>query len=76
MSYPYEAARRNAEKVADNIYGFHLKPEALDDGTFYIFPWVEETEQEMICVHKNMGGICLYDLEAHPEFKNAVPVKG
>ena len=30
MSYPLSSARRNAEKVADNIYGFHLKPEVLD----------------------------------------------
>jgi len=72
--YSYQDARRNAEKVADNIYGLHLKPDALDDGEFWIFPWVEETTEIPLCVHKNMGGICLYDPEAHPAFKDAVTV--
>ena len=72
--YSYSDARRNAKKVADNIYGLHLKPEALDDGEFYIFLWEEETTEIPICVLKKMGGICLYDPEAHPAFKDAVVV--
>lgn len=72
--YTYSNARKNAEKVADAIYGLHLKPEALDDGEFYIFPWEEETEEIPICVHKKMGGICLYDPDSHPAFKDAVVV--
>lgn len=73
--YDYQTARKNAAKVADNIYGLHIRDE-LDDGTYWIFPWLEEGITEIpLCVHKNMGGICLYDPEAHPEFKNAVPVK-
>ena len=74
MSYPLSSARRNAEKVADNVCGFHLKPEVLDDGEFFIFQWEEETDETPLAVHKNMGGICLYDPEAHPAFKDAVTV--
>jgi len=74
MAYSLSDARRNAEKVADNIYGLHLKPDVLDDGEFWIFPWLEETEEIPLCVHKEMGGICLYDPEAHPAFKDAVTV--
>lgn len=72
--YDYQTARKNAAKVADNIYGLHIR-DGLDDGTFWIFPWEEETDEIPLCVHKNMGGICSYDLDAHPEFKDAVPVK-
>lgn len=74
MAYSLSDARRNVEKVADNIYGLHVKPEILDDGEFWIFPWLEETDEKLLGVHKNMGGICLYDPEAHPAFKDAVTV--
>ena len=74
MGYSFSDARRNAEKVASNIYGLHLKENALDDGEFWIFPWEEETNEIPLCVHKKMGGICLYDPEAHPDFKDAVTV--
>ncbi len=74
MSYPYESARKNAEKVADAIYGLHLKPGALDDGEYYIFQWKEDFKENPICVHKRMGGICFYDPEAHPAFKDAVMI--
>ena len=74
MAYSFSDARHNVAKVADNIYGLHLKPEALDDGEFWIFPWEEETDEKPLCVHKNMGGICLYDPEAHPAFRDAVTV--
>ena len=36
MAYSFSDARHNVAKVADNIYGLHLKPEALDDGEFWI----------------------------------------
>ena len=74
MGYSFSDARRNVEKVASNIYGLHLKPDALDDGEFWIFPWEEETSDIPLCVHKNMGEICLYDPESHPAFKDAVTV--
>lgn len=74
--YDYQTARKNAAKVADNIYGMHIQPEALDDGVFWIFPWKEETDEIPLCVHKNMGGICLYDPDAHPAYQNAVTITG
>lgn len=74
MGYTFSEARRNVEKVAANIYGLHLKEEALDDGEFWIFPWKEETKENPLCVRKSIGGICMYDPEAHPAFKDAVTV--
>ena len=74
MTYSLSEAKRNAAKVANNIFGFHLKPEVLDDGKYWVFQWIEETDEPMLCVHQDMGGICLYDPEAHPEFKNAVVI--
>ena len=70
--YSYEQARKNAEKIADNIYNLHLKPGALDDGEWWVFLWEEEAPFDLICVHKNIGGICTYDPKAHPAFEKAV----
>ncbi len=65
-------ARKNAIKVADAIFNARLKPEVLDDGEWYIFQWDEPIDEPMICVHKKIGGICYYNPESHPAFKDAV----
>lgn len=72
--YSLEQARRNASKVADGIWNLHVKPEVLDDGEYYIFQWVEETDEIPIGVLKSCGGICPYDPEGHPAFKDAVVI--
>ncbi len=74
MSYSYENARKNAKKVADAVFNLHIQPGALDDGEWWIFPWKEDMDPPFICVHQKIGGICMYDPESHPKFKDAVMI--
>lgn len=73
MACAYSDAKRNADRVAERIFGMKLQPGAMDDGEYWIFPWAAETEEHPIGVHKRSGGICLYDPEAHPAFREAAP---
>ena len=72
--FDYQMAMKNADKVADGIFNLHIR-QVLDDGTNWVCLWEEDTDENPIAINKESGGIFLYNLEAHPEIKDAVPVK-